>query len=79
MLDDDQQARAERLGKAMRFGAMLWASGDDTARLALAPKKRVLELTLTRETEALFGEVAHARFGALASALDATTKIKIKR
>ncbi|MEL6700654.1 MAG: exopolyphosphatase, partial [Pseudomonadota bacterium] len=79
LLDERATHEAEVLGKAMRFGAMLWASGDDTARLAWAPKKRVLELTLTRETEALFGEVAHARFGALASALDATTKIKIKR
>ena len=67
----DQQA-AEVIGKAMRFGAMLWLKKDaELGRLRLYPKKKVLELTLSPEAAPLYGEVAEARFQSLADALGA--------
>ena len=41
-------------------------------------KKKVLELILANEAEALFGEVAQARFQSLATTLGAQTVIKIR-
>lgn len=70
MLSDEDIRRAEILGKAMRFGAMLTASKDQAmGRLKYFPKRQRLELHLAPGTRALFGEVAEARFGALAAAL----------
>ena len=80
MLPEAEQKRAEVVGKAMRFGAMLWADGKDTgAELTWAPKKKVLGLKLSKAAEPLFGEVVQSRFQSLAQALGATTEIKIKR
>jgi exopolyphosphatase/guanosine-5'-triphosphate,3'-diphosphate pyrophosphatase len=60
----------------MRFGAM-FSIGDPAkaGRLVWQPKKRVLELELTPAGEGLFGEVAQARFQALALALKAETRL----
>ena len=60
----------------MRFGAM-FSIGDPAKAGALRwqPKKRVLELALTPAGEALFGEVAQARFNSLAVALKAETRL----
>lgn len=76
LLSDDQIQQAEILGKAMRFGAM-FAAGDPTqaGKLTWLPKKRLLELTLTADGLILFGEVARARFAALALAMRAETKV----
>jgi exopolyphosphatase/guanosine-5'-triphosphate,3'-diphosphate pyrophosphatase len=76
LLDEDQLREAEVLGKAMRFGAM-FALGDpaEAASLRWQPKKRVLELALSAKGQALFAEVAQARFAALAQALRATPRI----
>lgn len=76
LLTDEQMQDAEILGKAMRFGAM-FAGGDpaQAGKLAWNPKKRVLELHLTPDGHYLFGEVAQARFSALALAMRATTKV----
>ena len=76
LLSDEQMQDAEILGKAMRFGAM-FAGGDpaQAGKLAWNPKKRILELHLTRDGHDLFGEVAQARFAALALAMRATTKV----
>ena len=76
LLDDDQIQAAEILGKAMRFGAM-FSVGDPAKAgvLRWQPKKRVLELLLTPAGEALFGEVAQARFHSLAVAMKATTRV----
>jgi len=80
MLSEEERMRAEVLGKAMRFGAMLWADTSSAgAKLSWAPKKRVLGLTLTPEAEPLFGEVVRSRFQSLADALGASTDIKIKK
>ena len=76
LLTDDQMQEAEILGKAMRFGAM-FAVGDPSkaGTLKWTPKKRLLELTLTRDGHDLFGEVARARFASLALAMRAETRI----
>ena len=76
LLTDDQIQQAEILGKAMRFGAM-FAAGDpaQAGKLSWNPKKRLLELTLTPNGQTLFGEVARARFDALALAMRAETRV----
>ncbi|WP_242512071.1 Ppx/GppA family phosphatase [Rhodobaculum claviforme] len=80
LLSDDERAQAEVLGKAMRFGAMFSIAGPETAgRLKHYPKKGVLELVLQPSTEALLGEVAQARFAALAGALKAQTVVRVGR
>ncbi|MFZ5962762.1 Ppx/GppA family phosphatase [Thalassococcus sp. BH17M4-6] len=79
LIDEQEQLRAEVLGKALRFGAMLWMSDtwQDGAALEWQPKKRLLRLKLREEIHPLFGEVAQARFQSLANSLDATTEVKI--
>ncbi|MEM7752886.1 MAG: Ppx/GppA family phosphatase [Pseudomonadota bacterium] len=70
MLTPEDLQRAEILGKAMRFGAMLTASKDQAmGKLRYFPKRARLELRLSPGTRDLFGEVAEARLGALATAL----------
>ncbi|WP_227420702.1 Ppx/GppA family phosphatase [Roseitranquillus sediminis] len=64
---------AEVLGRAMRFGAMF--SVEDPAAMGEMrwfPRKKRLEMHVSREADGLFGEVAASRFHALASALDAS-------
>ncbi|MCV2888879.1 Ppx/GppA family phosphatase [Ruegeria aquimaris] len=79
LLDERSQTQAETLGKAMRFGAMLWLKRDARmGRLTWFPKKRRLELHLPKEAAALFGEVAEARFQSLVSALGATSEVFIE-
>ncbi|HHB80721.1 MAG TPA: Ppx/GppA family phosphatase [Aliiroseovarius sp.] len=76
LLDEKDTRRAEILGKAMRFGAMFAVNRlGETAQLRWRPKKRELHLRLTDEGRDLLGEVAEARFTALAAALDATPVI----
>ena len=60
----------------MRFGAM-FAAGDPAlaGRLAWNPKKRLLELHLTKDGHDLYGEVAQARIASLALALRAEIKV----
>lgn len=79
LISERELQDAEVLGKAMRFGAMLWANPDDeTAKLHWAPKKKVLSLTITSAASPLFGEVAEARFQSLAKTLDATAQVDLK-
>jgi exopolyphosphatase/guanosine-5'-triphosphate,3'-diphosphate pyrophosphatase len=67
---------AEVLGKAMRFGAMLSAqSPEKTGRLSYDPKAKTLSMTLIPGAEALFGEVAQARFLSLAESLGAAPMV----
>ncbi len=76
LLTEDQIQAAEVLGKAMRFGAM-FSIGDPAkaGRLIWHPRRRVLELALTQDGDGLFGEVAQARFHALALALKSETRV----
>ena len=79
LLPEADQRAAETVGKAMRFGAMLWLARDaQMGTLKLFPKKRVLELTLGKDASPLFGEVAEARFNSLAAAFPATPVVKQK-
>ncbi|WP_146590851.1 Ppx/GppA family phosphatase [Puniceibacterium confluentis] len=79
LLDGPGKQQAEILGKAMRFGAMLWMSdtSQDGATLQWQPKNKVLRLILTRDAQPLFGEVAESRFGSLARAMGAQSEIKL--
>ncbi|MAC82174.1 MAG: exopolyphosphatase [Rhodobacteraceae bacterium] len=72
LLTPKQVDQAELLGKAMRFGAMLWLSDTaPTATLNWQARKKVLELKLSEDSKSLFGEVAESRFQSLASAIGA--------
>jgi len=84
LLDEKSLRQAEILGKAMRFGAMLWPQHDapgnaPPATLCLYPKKKLLELTMSRAAAPLFAEVAETRFRALARALDCDVRIKVPK
>lgn len=77
ILSDKDLAKAEVLGKAMRFGAMFTIDKPhEKASLRWRPKKRELHLSIKPEAVDLFGEAAEARFAALAQALNANTVIK---
>jgi exopolyphosphatase / guanosine-5'-triphosphate,3'-diphosphate pyrophosphatase len=78
LLSDDEIREAEVLGKAMRFGAMFSIAHPETAgKLQWNAKKRELRLVLTETGVGLFGEVAEARFNALALALRAKTTVSL--
>ena len=75
----DMQLKAEVLGKAMRFGAMLLIrSTRPMGRLDWRPKARRLTLHLPKDVSALYGEVAEARLKSLADALEAELSVVIK-
>jgi exopolyphosphatase/guanosine-5'-triphosphate,3'-diphosphate pyrophosphatase len=76
LLSEDEIQEAEVLGKAMRFGAMFSVRDPaEAGALRWQPKKRELELALTEQGRGLFGEVAEARFRALALAMKATPRV----
>ena len=78
LISKADQTVAEVIGKAMRFGAMLWLKKDaELGRLKFYPKKKVLELTLSRDAAPLYGEVAEARFQSLADAMGAKTQVNM--
>ena len=80
LIDDRMAHDAEVLGKAMRFGAMLWLeAGRQMGELRWFPKKKRLELILTKEAAPLYGEVAEARLASLAASLEAETKVQVRR
>jgi len=71
MLDEAQIKEAAILGKAMRLGAMLWLTAEERpGSLKWRSKSGELVLTLEKRAAPLFGEVAEARLGALATAMD---------
>ena len=77
LIDEKTQREAEVLGKAMRFGAMLWMTQDaERGTLKWFPKKRHLQLLLTPDMMPLYGEVAEARLLSLASSLEASLEVK---
>ncbi|XDA97525.1 Ppx/GppA family phosphatase [Sulfitobacter sp. LCG007] len=80
LLDERQQKEAEVLGKAMRFGSMLWMTqGAERGTLHWFPKKKKLELRLTPDMVPLYGEVAESRFQSLAASLGAETEVLNRR
>ncbi|MBC6436775.1 MAG: Ppx/GppA family phosphatase [Rhodobacteraceae bacterium] len=78
LLPERDVHQAEVLGRAMRFGAMFALDHPtDHGALKLSPRKKRLELTLKTDTgRNLFGEVAQARFHALAGAIGAEPVIR---
>lgn len=80
LVDEKTRLEAEVLGKAMRFGAMLWMDKDaNLGEFRWFPKKKQLELRLSPEVMPLFGEVAEARLLSLAASLDATVTVKKRK
>ncbi|MBD3680113.1 MAG: Ppx/GppA family phosphatase [Rhodobacteraceae bacterium] len=80
LLSDEELREAEVLGKAMRFGAMFaMQEPDRQSELRWFPRKKKLELRLSRAAQGLYGEVAEARFKSLATALGAETEVKLAR
>ena len=80
LLDEAQKREADILGRAMRFGAMLWLSEDRApGTFKWNPKTRTLKLTLDPDARPLFGEVAESRLNALAAAMEATVSVEFKR
>ncbi len=77
LIPPSAQKQAEVLGKALRFGAMLWMDKDGQfAKLRWHPRKKVLELHLSPEAKTLFAEVAQSRFAALVASLEAEAVVK---
>ena len=76
LLDEPHQTEAEVLGKALRFGAMLWTlKADGTGpRLAWDAEAKALELRLDGTTAPLYGEVGESRLKSLADALGADSR-----
>jgi len=80
LLAPEQQIQAEILGKAMRFGAMLWMEKDaQFGEFRWYPKKKILELRLHTSARPLFSEVAEARLKSLAGSLSADLKVKFTK
>jgi exopolyphosphatase/guanosine-5'-triphosphate,3'-diphosphate pyrophosphatase len=71
LLDPVLQTEAEVLGKAMRFGAMLWTLDGSPGEARLSWDGADLRLHLEPKITALFGEVAQSRFKSLAQAMSA--------
>ena len=78
LLSEEEAREARQLGAALRFGAML-SVADPTkmGRLDWEPTERRLTLTLEPETRDILGEVARARFEALAATLDARARASV--
>ena len=71
LLDGAHQNEAEVLGKALRFGAMLWTLETDREQARLSWDGTRLQVHLTPRMMALYGEVARSRFKSLAQAIGA--------
>ncbi|MDA5555205.1 Ppx/GppA family phosphatase [Shimia sp. MMG029] len=79
LLSDKERHQAEVIGKAMRFGAMLWQNdSENMGSLKYFPKKAELHLRLPTSTGALYGEVAESRFNTLCNALGAQPTVKMR-
>ncbi|MFL4471995.1 Ppx/GppA family phosphatase [Tateyamaria armeniaca] len=80
LIDEKTKVEAEVLGKAMRFGAMLWMDKDaNLGEFRWYPKKKQLELRLAPNAMPLFGEVAEARLNSLAASLQAEVTVKQRK
>ncbi|WP_121064210.1 Ppx/GppA family phosphatase [Chachezhania antarctica] len=78
LLDEDSRKEAEILGKALRFGAMLWMQPEaQMATLDWDPEARKLHMHMRRDVSALYGEVAESRLTSLANALQADLSVSL--
>ncbi|NVO23413.1 Ppx/GppA family phosphatase [Donghicola mangrovi] len=79
LLSPEETREAEVLGKAMRFGAMLWMRKDQTpGRFEWHEERKHLELRLNAAASELYSEVAESRLDSLAKALDSTYEVIIE-
>ncbi len=79
LIDSKAEREAEILGKAMRFGAMMWMRPEDEiGQFSLQTRPRKLTLTLSRIGAPLYGEVAEARLKSLASTMEAKLEVIIE-
>ena len=79
LIDDAQAREADILGRAMRFGAMLWLDADRIpGKFKWNSKKRTLALRLDNAARPLFGEVAQSRLKSLANVLDAELTVTFR-
>ncbi|GHF44403.1 Ppx/GppA family phosphatase [Seohaeicola zhoushanensis] len=77
LLDAKGQHMAEVLGKAMRFGAMLWMQNTSaTGHLEWNSRRRRLILSMPERAMPLYGEVAQSRMASLAQTMGATVTIR---
>ncbi|MGB1234646.1 MAG: Ppx/GppA family phosphatase [Planktomarina sp.] len=74
---EQDQHRAEILGKAMRLGAMLWDNDTDQPAQIAWVRGESLTLNLYQDARALNGEVVAARLASLASTLGVEHAIKV--
>jgi exopolyphosphatase / guanosine-5'-triphosphate,3'-diphosphate pyrophosphatase len=80
LLSENDLKEAEVLGKAMRFGAMFAGPRQDQfGKLKFFPKRHRIELHLPKGLVGLYGEVAEARFAALADALGAERSVTLTK
>jgi exopolyphosphatase/guanosine-5'-triphosphate,3'-diphosphate pyrophosphatase len=71
---------AKTLGKAMRFGAMLSGSTNNTmGELKLFKDKNVLQITISKNNKDLFGEVVQLRFSNLAESLGCKASLVVQK
>ena len=76
LLGEADQREAEAVGKAMRFGAMLWTQPDkDRGIFRWRGAGKVLDYQVSESSKALFGEIPEARLKSLASSLGAELSI----
>lgn len=79
LLDEETQARAERLGYALRLGATLSGGGPGVLpRTRLRSDDATLTLTLPPGTEAFGGEKVEGRLEALAQALGKQPRLEVE-
>ncbi|MCB1339636.1 MAG: Ppx/GppA family phosphatase [Pseudooceanicola sp.] len=77
LLDAKGQQMAEVLGKAMRFGAMLWMQNTDLmGHFEWNPRRKRLMLAMPEQAMPLYGEVAQSRLASLAQAMGASVTIR---
>ena len=70
ILNNQERKQAEILGKAMRFGAMLSGSAENSmGELYIDDAKKVIRLNLNKEHEDICGDVVQQRFSSLASSM----------
>lgn len=80
LISPEHQKQAEVLGKALRFGAMLWMEKEaKLGEIRYFPKKKLLELRLHPSAKNLFSEVAEARLTSLAETLEAEVQVKFTK
>ncbi|MEY8880988.1 Ppx/GppA family phosphatase [Donghicola sp. XS_ASV15] len=79
LLSEEDTREAEVLGKAMRFGAMLWMHKDRApGKFKWDPQAKELKIILHKDAVDLYSEVAAARLDSLAKSLDATHEVVIQ-